>query len=683
MKIKHYFAVIILVSLCCGFLLEHLISNSQSGITAISNEVISNQFLIDEYERFENDLSQYFITVDLILGSGESYLINGALNKSKLLSKSLAKFRSNPELFKDTRLLDSLGKKLVQENELIKQALAIDSANRDILLDKLLLRSDEITKEMISIVGEINNRINKKADEKIMLLTKKQQSFNTIKVIGPVVFFIVLIALWIWSYKRVSNPLFKLKQSAEKLLTNFTGFESIEKGPKEAVELSMSLAYLTNTLAYQATHDPLTQLYNRREFERKLDKYIAQQGNDSVSKNDVLCYLDLDRFKIVNDTCGHIAGDELLKIVAKEISESVRKSDFVARVGGDEFCILLYRCSRDTALQVCNKIRNNIENIRYEWEDKVFRISASIGVSEIDVSENSAAEILNAADTACSIAKEMGRNRVYTVNSSDTQLAQKRSEMSCVNQIQLAIEENRFILYRQNIVSLGDSVDSRQHFELLIRMVGKDNKHISPFEFLPIAERYYLATKLDQWVVAHAFQVLGSNPVALEDLELCNINLSGQSFNNGMSDYIIDKFIETGMPADKVCFEITETAAVTNIDSAKNFITKLKKFGCKFALDDFGSGLSSFQYLKELPVDFLKIDGSFVKNMANDQFDFATVKAINDIAKTSGKLTVAEFVENADIVNKLKEIGVDFAQGYYFDKPALLEKPLEECKLAS
>jgi len=437
-------------------------------------------------------------------------------------------------------------------------------------------------------------------------------------------------------------------------------------------------------LNYQATHDSLTQLFNRREFENKLSGCMQELHTKNPLSRDVLCYLDLDQFKIVNDSCGHIAGDGLLKLIANVIQDGVRKSDFVARVGGDEFCILLYDCEMDKALEITNKVRDDIENIRYMWDKKIFRISASVGIAEIDDTHGSADEILNAADTACSVAKDLGRNRVHTYSATDTQLARKRTEMSCINQIHQALEEDRFILYRQNIIPLNENSNSKAHFEVLIRMIANDGKIINPFVFLPTVERYHLATKLDKWVVSHVFELLSENAHELSNIETYNINLSGQSLSNhNMADYIIDKLIETGTPAHKICFEITETAAVTDINNAKRFIEKLKQQGCLFALDDFGSGLSSFQYLKDLPVDFVKIDGAFVKNMVTNQIDMATVKSINEIAKATGKQTVAEFVETIEIVDALKEIGVDYAQGYYFDTPKPMNEPDFEAKQAS
>jgi len=667
MNIKLYFAIIIIASLLCGFLLEIVISEKHSEVITISNEVVSDQFMIEEFDRFQNDLNQHFISVDLILGSGETYLIDGALKKSNLLSNSVSKFKEMPELFENEKVLVQSEIYIKQIDRLLRRASNFKINEREVFLTGLLSRSDEVTLQLANSTTNLKKQMIEAAEARKLVLDKKKKQVAQMRVLGAIIFGVILIAMWVWSYRRVCNPLSKLKLSAEESMEDSSKFESIGNGPKEVVALSNSLTALTNKLTYQATHDPLTKLHNRREFERKLSNCTTDLENET--SEDILCYLDLDQFKIVNDSCGHMAGDELLKIVANIIQDGVRASDFVARVGGDEFCILLYKCDRETALMVCNKVRDDIENIRYVWDEKVFRISASIGVTEID-KEQTSQEILNIADTACSAAKDLGRNRVHMFNASDSQIARKRSEMSCINQIHSALEEDRFILYKQDIVRLNSDIDSKEHYEVLIRMLGKDNSIISPFVFLAVAERYHLATQLDKWVVSNAFRILTSNPAELENLEVCNINLSGQSFsNNNMADYIIEQFIETGLPADKICFEITETAAVTDLPNAKKFISKLRDYGCLFALDDFGSGLSSFQYLKDLPVDIVKIDGSFVKNIVTDQFDLAAVSSINHIAKASGKQTVAEFVENKEIVEILEGIGVDYAQGYHFGKP--------------
>ncbi len=645
----------------------------RNSVTSVSNENISDQIVISNLRTFEKELYQYFISVDLILGSGETYLIDGAIEKGRLLSKTIQKFTSYSTIFDNPQLLIQSKNDVKQVNNLLAQSRNILGDDRQSTLNNLLLQSDKTTQRLATNVTDLLNHAQVMTDQRFKLLLDKRESARHARIIGAGIFGMFLFILWIWAYKRVCDPLGKLKHAAESSLGNITSFEGINKGPKEIVDLSKSLSILTNTLSHQASHDALTDLYNRRELERNLNSYTAQSDSTGNDCNNMLCYLDLDQFKIVNDTCGHIAGDELLKNIAAIIKNGVRRSDFVSRIGGDEFCFILYDCDMDTALKISNKIRDDIENLRYMWEDKAFRISACIGLAEIDAQNCTAGEILNIADTACAVAKELGRNRVHAFNKSDTELARKRTEMSCINQIHLALEENRFVLYRQNIVPLNPQTHRTPHFEVLIRMVSNEGQLMSPYGFLPTAERYHLATKLDQWVISHTFELLMSHPEQLEHLGVCNINLSGQSFSNlNMADFIIDKLIEVNMPANKICFEITESAAVTDITNAKNFINKLKDHGCLFALDDFGSGLSSFQYLKNLPVDIIKIDGAFVKNMDADSIDRATVKSIHEIASASGKQTVAEFVENEEILKILKGIGVDYGQGYYFDEPTTI-----------
>ncbi len=687
MKIKSYFAVIILSCLSCGFLLEILINYKQEQVETLSNLTISDQFLIEELERFQNEMLQYYISADLILGSGETDLINSSVEKGNLLLKSISNFTTYGNLFENSKLLTQSKNDIDQINNLFLLSQNASEDTRTETLKRIQYQYDKIVVRLSAAISTINTQAQLVANSRKSVLVSEKEILKKIRIFGALGFGVILIGLWAWAYKRVCNPLNSLKLSAESSMINFNAFRGVDNGPKEVMELSNSLTELTNTLSYQASHDALTKLYNRREFKRRLRNCIVELNRKNGGR-DILCYLDLDQFKIVNDSCGHVAGDKLLNLVAAVIKEGVRKTDFVARVGGDEFCIILYQCDTDTALQVSNKIRHDIENLRYLWEGRTFHISASIGLTEINNESATAYDALNAADTACSIAKDLGRNRVYAYNSSDRQFEQKRSEMSCINQIQLALEQNRFALYRQDIVSINADVDELDHFEVLIRMISEDGEIISPYGFLPTAERYHLATQLDVWVVSNTFEFFANNPQEVENLEICNINLSGQSFSNqNMADYIIDRLLVSNVPGEKICFEITETAAVTDIKNAQKFIKTLKGHGCLFALDDFGSGLSSFQYLKDLPVDFVKIDGAFVKNMVTDKFDIATVRSINDIAKAGGKKTVAEFVETVDIVNELKEIGIDYAQGYYYGKPRPLkvQKPrlVEKPKLKS
>ncbi len=430
---------------------------------------------------------------------------------------------------------------------------------------------------------------------------------------------------------------------------------------------------LANQLSYQATHDVLTDLVNRYEFERRLQR--AAQTAQNEKREHALCYLDLDQFKVINDTCGHVAGDELLRQIGHLLGARLRKRDTLARLGGDEFGVLFEDCSIEEAMRVANDLRHVVEDFRFLWEDKSFTLGVSIGLIPINDTSESIAALLSAADTACYAAKDQGRNRIHVYHDNDTELSRRTIEMQWVARIHRALEEDRFFLCSQPIVHVEKHDDSQEHYELLIRMEDENGDTVSPGAFLPAAERYNLATKLDRWVVSTAFDWLISNPEQLDRLFLCSVNLSGHSLVDGeFLDFLHAKLKEGSVPPEKICFEITETAAISNLSSATHFIKTLSVLGCRFALDDFGSGLSSFAYLKNLPVDFLKIDGLFVKDIVDDPVDFAMVKSINDMGHVLGKQTIAEFVENDDILKKLQEIGVDYAQGYGMGKP----RPLTE-----
>jgi diguanylate cyclase (GGDEF)-like protein/PAS domain S-box-containing protein len=423
---------------------------------------------------------------------------------------------------------------------------------------------------------------------------------------------------------------------------------------------------LTEKLSYQATHDPLTQLINRIEFDRRLDRIINLAQNSDTPH--ALCYIDLDQFKIVNDTCSHTAGDELLRQISTQLSHVIRRSDTLARLGGDEFAILMEFCPLEQAVIITNKIHQAIEQFQFHWDDKSFRIGVSIGLVVIDFNKGGSDIHLKQADMACFMAKQAGRNRTHIYRDDDKALAQHHGEMNWVVRINKALEEDLFCLYTQAIVPL--EIDEGEHCEILIRMKDRNGCVISPDAFLPAAERYQLSTKIDRWVIHNVFNFFTVHPERTKRLSLCSINLSGSSLSDpNLLSFIENQFIQTDMPSEKVCFEITETAAIANLSLATEFMNRLKEYGCKFSLDDFGSGLSSFAYLKNLPVDFLKIDGFFVKDIEHDSMDLAMVKSINDIGHVLGKKTIAEFVESKEILRTLTELKVDYAQGYYTGKP--------------
>ena len=430
---------------------------------------------------------------------------------------------------------------------------------------------------------------------------------------------------------------------------------------------------LSEQLSYQASHDPLTGLLNRRAFEQRLQQLLEKARTNGTEH--VLCYLDLDQFKIINDSCGHTAGDELLRQLGGMLQQQARGRDTLARLGGDEFAILLERCSIAQAQRVTSAVRNAIEKFRFAWEDKIFSVGVSIGVVPIDHNSESMASLLGMADAACYAAKDAGRNRVHIYREDDEDLARRRGETHWVTVINRAFEDDRFLLHCQSITPLGKANGELSGHEVLVRMRDDDDRMVVPGAFLPAAERYNLVPKLDRWVVGSTFDWFASHREHLESTLMCSINLSGSSLSeDGFLEFVVKQFRKHDLPPEKICFEITETAAIANLTHATRFINVLKSLGCRFALDDFGSGLSSFAYLKNLQVDYLKIDGMFVKDIVDDSIHQAMVKSINDMGHVMGKQTIAEFAESDDVLQMLKDIGVDYAQGYGLDQP----RPLEE-----
>jgi diguanylate cyclase (GGDEF)-like protein/PAS domain S-box-containing protein len=456
-----------------------------------------------------------------------------------------------------------------------------------------------------------------------------------------------------WSVTKV--PIKDAKGNVQYVIT--TSFDITERKKGE------------EALSFQASHDALTGLVNRSDFERCLAR--ALDTAHSSQDEHALCYLDLDQFKVVNDTCGHIAGDELLCQIGQLLSKSVRKHDTLARLGGDEFGVLMEHCTPEQALRVADTLRKSVGQFRFVWERQAFRIGVSIGLVPITHASESVAYILKAADSACYAAKDKGRNRVHVYHLDDTELARRHGEMQWVARIDQALEDNRLQLWSQQIVPVKGKAEQGAHFELLLRLIDERGETVPPGAFLPAAERYGLATKLDRWVVGAALDLLSRNPERLDRLHLCCINLSGTSLaNEEFLEFVQERLEQSQVSARKICFEVTETAAIANLSRAITFMETLKQRGCQFALDDFGSGLSSFAYLKTLPVDYLKIDGAFVKDIVDDKVDMALVRSINDMGKVMGKRTIAEFVENNAILEKLRKIGVDYAQGYGISRPA-------------
>jgi len=432
------------------------------------------------------------------------------------------------------------------------------------------------------------------------------------------------------------------------------------------------MQHLTNKMAFLASHDSLTGLLNRHEFEIRLQQVLESARTDG--SRHAVCYLDLDQFKIVNDTCGHVAGDELLKQLTHQLHGKVRAGDMLARLGGDEFGVILENCDQSTAYRVADGLRQSIKDFRFAWQDRFFDIGVSIGLVPITATSGSMTEVLSAADSACYVAKDQGRNRVHIYQPNDDALARRHGEMQWVQRINDGLEGNRFQLYGQHMIPL--TAGAPTYCEILVRLHEKDTGLIPPNAFIPAAERYYLMPNIDRWVVARALDMIGRNRWSEDTSDqpmMYAINLSGQSLcDEQFLDFVVTHLHESGIPPARICFEITETAAIANLTRAIDFMSRLKDIGCRFALDDFGSGLSSFGYLKSLPVDYLKIAGNFIRDIVVDPVDHAMVDAINQIGHVMGLTTIAESVESDAILEKLRNLGVDYAQGFGISEPVPL-----------
>jgi diguanylate cyclase (GGDEF)-like protein/PAS domain S-box-containing protein len=431
-------------------------------------------------------------------------------------------------------------------------------------------------------------------------------------------------------------------------------------------------------LEYQASHDALTGLTNRREFERRVGEAL-QDARDSDNVH-AMYFMDLDQFKVVNDTCGHNAGDELLRQLATLLKARVRDSDAIGRLGGDEFGVLVHRCPMERAEKIAAMLRDVVQGFRFVWENKSFDLGVSIGVVPIRADTGSVAELFGAADIACYVAKDRGRNQIHIHQVDDLEHARRRGEMQWSTRISAALNENRFVLYFQRIAPLANQDGRHPECELLVRMLDEDGSLIAPGRFLPAAERYQQMVHIDKWVIRNALATL-AGPASSVCRGMFSINLSGQSLGSaGFADYVKEQIATSGIDPRRVDFEITETAAIANLSQAERFMREMKEIGCSFSLDDFGSGLSSFAYLKALPVDFLKIDGVFIRHILDNSTDRAMVAAINQMGHAVGIRTIAEFIESEDVLHTLRGIGIDYAQGYHLHTPQALPMPANQAK---
>ncbi|MES9991974.1 MAG: EAL domain-containing protein [Candidatus Thiodiazotropha sp.] len=469
--------------------------------------------------------------------------------------------------------------------------------------------------------------------------------------------------------KHREGPSLPIQQSITRLRDETGTLESLVLVFKDTSQ-SRKLAAQLN---WQSSHDPVTRLYNRGEFDRQLARLLEQTAIEGGEH--CLLYLDVDRFKIVNDNCGHAAGDELLRQLASLIKRSIRNSDLLARLGGDEFGILLCQCSIQAAERIAETIRHSVQGFRFVFGEKSFSQSISIGMVPIDKQSEDLEQVLSYADSACFSAKDEGRNKVHIFDPVSSPAAKRHGEAKWVTHIRSALEEDRFTLFVQPIKSINNTQAS-DHVEVLIRMLDDAGELILPGAFIPAAERFDLMPNIDRWVIDHLIHHIVSNrDECLAAGRRFFVNLSGHSLcDDEVLQMILERIRQHQIPKGMLCFEVTETAAISNLTSAEHFMRTLQRFGCEFALDDFGSGLSSFGYLKQLPVEYLKIDGAFVKEMLENAIDDSMVDAINRIGHIMGLETIAEFVENERVLRRLQDMGIDYAQGFGVCRPFPIER---------
>ncbi len=539
----------------------------------------------------------------------------------------------------------------------------------------------------------------------------KRNLLTKIVLIGLIGLLFSLLLAW-WIGRNITKPIQEIANAVNKvgegsfsqtitenssgeLKTLQKGFNSMAASLKHAYDsMQDRVIDATKMLLYQTQHDDLTGLINRREFEVRLERSLKSVHENNAQH--VFCFLDLDQFKLVNDTCGHAAGDELLKQVSLLLDNRMRDRDTLARLGGDEFGLLLENCSISDASQISNALLKLVRDYRFMYEDKIFNVGVSIGLVVINAGFDSVSDVIHAADMACYAAKKAGRNQSYLFNAGDVEVTLRKTAVEAVADLTDEIDDKQFVLYCQPILPLATvapftsalpltpSIQEPQHFEVLIRKVGQDGKHMLPTTFIPSAERYHLMPNIDRWVIKQTFSTF--RQLLAKSNEKCNyafsINLSGTSLGDkSLLGYIREQFAIYAIPPQCICFEITETAAIVNLKNTINLFSSLRKLGCTFALDDFGSGMSSFMYLKNFDVDYLKIDGSFVKEMDVNKIDHAMVRSIHSVAEAMGIKTVAEFVESEAILKELKSIGVHYGQGLYLGAPVPIKKLIENLSL--
>lgn len=643
----------------------------------------------EQLQREEDKLSQHALTTAKFLSAVihkqtklqspqyiDRLLKASQLNREPYLSLMIADA--------DNRPIAHLGTSFSMQQALPQQDTVVMQQNtHDITMVKVLS-----TESAHNLLGYVFVAIDKAA-----LIEDHREAF--IKNVGYITLALMLCSILVsWVSRSISQPIRDMTAALKRFMI---GSQQVSHGKNTLPEIK-SLQSTINQISremqhveadmrhriqdaqaqlrYQARHDALTGLVNRQELERRLQQ--ALQDVKLHRANHVFCYMDLDQFRVINDTCGHLAGDEMLRQISMILSQRIRAEDTFARLGGDEFGLLLSYCQVEKAIEIAAQLRQMVETFRFMHEGRLFQTGISIGIVEITADLKDVGQITRHADAACYVAKDNGRNQIHLFHPEDDVLLKRHVEMEWVVRINEAIEHNDFVLYCQGIFPLQNK-ELPPFYEILIRKRDEHGGIIPPAEFLPSAERYHLMTKIDRWVIQHAFMALQPLFKTQSSLKpfIVSINLSGMSLGDAqLLPYIQNCFETYDIPPTHVCFEVTETSAIINIDNTIKLILELQKLGTRFMLDDFGSGMSSFSYLKHLPVNFLKMDGAYVKDITSSKVDLAMAKAIQSVAQSMGIQTIAEYVEDEATLDCLKEMGVAYAQGFYLNRPLPLSDAL-------
>lgn len=474
-------------------------------------------------------------------------------------------------------------------------------------------------------------------------------------------------------YRFINKPC-SPDELAEALKAALQHYDRVQESRHRLTSSEKQARQLAKKLDLQYQRDYLTGLFNRQALKTRIDTELQKMPQD---EQHTFCVIDVDHFHVINDSIGHIAGDECLRQMSQIITSRQRGGDLVARISGNRFCLFLRHCTAEEGQSIAEEMLDQFRNHRFLWEEKIIDVSISIGLATFDHEAKDFSKLLSLAETACYVAKDHGGNQLHVVGTNDRELTRRLDEPQWISCINHALKDDRFVLFYQPIVPLA-AEEKGEHYEILIRLRDEDDNLVAPYWFLPAAENYMLAPKIDCWVIRKVMTWFQKHPQQLEKLAVCSINLSGQSLGSQqLLDFILRAFDERRLPTHKFCFEITETAAIAKLSVAIHFIETLRSKGFLFSLDDFGSGLSSFAYLKNFPVDYLKIDGQFVRDIDKDPIDLAMVRSINEIGKIMGKKTIAEYVENDEIKQILGDLSVDYAQGYVISRPIELSKKAE------